>query len=136
MVEDIVTQNIGLLHSGVHRVVVMLAVVGVVLGAVFLFLGWNFHQEGSLLRQSVYTVVFLALWFLALKLFQLHKSAVIDLKALMQFQESRIDTLKVSLALRDKAIQEMESKLRRLEQDQEGNGGEEKQDYRKLSGLS
>lgn len=135
-VEEILSQNIGMLQGGVQRKVLILAISGLIAGVAIFFLGWSRHYEGSLLRASIVAIVFLSFWFIGVKLFQMHKTAVIDLKALVQFQETRVDALKVSLAQRDKAIQEMAERIRQTEPEngKEGDSGE--QDYRRLSGLS
>lgn len=135
-VEEILSQNIGMLQGGLQRTVLLLAIAGLVMAGAIFFLGWSHHHEGSLLRASIVSVVFLSLWFVGVKLFQMHKTAVIDIKALVQFQETRIDALKVSLAQRDKAMQEMTEQLRKTEPENGKEGAAEPQDYRKLSGLS
>ncbi len=135
-VDEILSQNIGMLLEGLHRKVLFLAITGLVAAGAIFFLGWSRPYEGSLLRASIASIVFLSLWFVGVKLFQIHKASVIDLKALVQFQETRVDALKVSLAQRDKAIQEMAEQIRQTEPEngKEGDSGE--QDYRRLSGLS
>ena len=66
----------------------------------------------------------------------MHGLAMIDMKALIQFQETRVDSLKVSLAQQEKTVRSLTERL----QAYEPVGGTESKpdgpDYRKLSGLS
>ena len=136
IVDEIVTQNIGTLQAVLHRKVFLLAVSGLIgAGAVFLLI-WSRHHEGSLLRASITSIAALACWFIGVKLFQAHKSSMIDMKALIQFQETRVDSLKVSLAQQEKTIQGLTERLRTCDPDGGAEPKPDVQDYRKLSGLS
>lgn len=61
---------------------------------------------------------------------------MIDMKALIQFQETRVDSLKVSLAQQEKTIQGLTERLRTCDPDGGAGPKPDVQDYRKLSGLS
>ncbi|MBO7725857.1 MAG: hypothetical protein J6S40_05260 [Thermoguttaceae bacterium] len=135
-VDEIVTQNIGMLRSGLHRKVFLLTVVGLVVAFSIFFLGWSHHHEGSLLRALITSVTYLAFWLAVVAAIRIHVSSIIDMKELIQFQEGRIDGHKVSIARQEKTIQEMEARLREIEPEKGGSGDSGEQDYRKLSGLS
>lgn len=110
-ISEIITQNIGLLQYAARRLLLFWGLVGFVLTALCFALGW-LHYGAGVARLSVFCIAFFGVWLLGVEPFYLHQTKVIHLKALLQFQETRIDALKISLARQERKIEELFEKLR------------------------
>ncbi|MBO7708642.1 MAG: hypothetical protein J6S42_08180 [Thermoguttaceae bacterium] len=134
-VDGIITENIGMLRAVLHRRILTQTFTAAIGAAALFFLLWSRHHEGSLLRAAIASLVSLAVCLAAIAFYRVYMAKVIEMKELVQFQESRIDSYKILVSQKEKEAQRNAS-LGKGGAESGGEGESEGPDYRKLSGLS
>lgn len=128
-VEQINSLNVPAERDAVRRLQFIMALAGTVAAIILFFAAWG-RCGLSVFKLSLLDLALLGIYFLWVAQFGRFRSKLLDLKSLIQFQETRVDSLKEALARNEKKLEDLAKRAGDSSEDSKES------DYRKLSGLS